>query len=255
MLAIGLGLWVAAFGVTMLTRDIITVPTVVMIGSFLVPVTAVVWYLNHDLSSALSPKRVVLAFIVAGSLGLLAAALLDTYLVRDGRLQFLRVGLIEEFVKTVFVALVAIGIMSFRTRDGIALGAAVGFGFAALESSGYAFSAFLPIHGHFIRSVDSLMATELARGVLAPFGHGMWTAIVGAAIFAAIRGGRLRYLWVLGAYALVSGLHWAFDATGTIPGYVVVSAIGFVPLAWLWLHADGPAVSQPDRHLEIEAAR
>ena len=251
----GLAIWAAATGVTILTRDIITLPTVVLTGSFLVPVTAVVWYLDHEPSATLSPRRIGIAFLVAGSFGLLAAALLDTYLGSMGSAANLRIGLIEEFVKTIAVGIVAIGITSYRIRDGLVLGAAVGFGFAALESSGYAFAAFFPVHGHFLRSVDSVVLTELARGVLAPFGHGMWTAIVGAAIFAAARGRGIRFLWVLGAYLLVSGLHAAFDSINGVVGYVLVSIIGLIPLVWLWLRAEGRRQIASPQPLEIEAAR
>ncbi len=51
-----------------------------------------------------------------------------------GLLGNLEVGLIEEFVKAVLIVFVAWGIRRFHTRDGMVLGAAVGFGFAALET-------------------------------------------------------------------------------------------------------------------------
>ena len=40
---IGLALWAAAAGSVYVTGDIIVLPTVFLLGSFLVPVTAVVW--------------------------------------------------------------------------------------------------------------------------------------------------------------------------------------------------------------------
>lgn len=55
-----------------------------------------------------------------------------------GLLGNLKVGLIEEFVKGVAIVLFALGLRSYSTRDGMVLGATIGFGFAALESSGYA---------------------------------------------------------------------------------------------------------------------
>ncbi len=54
------------------------------------------------------------------------------------------------------------------------LGAAVGFGFAAFESAGYAFNALFTASG---LSLPNLVETEVLRGVLAPLGHGLWTAI------------------------------------------------------------------------------
>jgi hypothetical protein len=39
---------------------------------------------------------------------------------------------------------------------------------------------------------------------------------------------------VVTAYLGVSILHAAFDIFGGIPGYIVISAIGLVPLLYLW---------------------
>ncbi|TMF48181.1 MAG: hypothetical protein E6I24_06110, partial [Chloroflexi bacterium] len=86
VLIIGLLLWAAAIGVTLITGNVITLPTIVLIGSFLVPVTGVVWYLDHDPSPALSPRRITAAFIIAGTLGVLAASLLEYYFVGTGAL-------------------------------------------------------------------------------------------------------------------------------------------------------------------------
>jgi hypothetical protein len=68
VLIIGLLLWGAAVGSTFVTADIITLPTIAILGSFLVPVTAVVWYLDHDRGAVLSLRRVAVAFVVAGTL-------------------------------------------------------------------------------------------------------------------------------------------------------------------------------------------
>lgn len=250
---IGLVLWAASFAVARLTRNVILLPTIVLLGSFLVPVTAVVWYLDHDPSPALSPRRILAAFIIAGVFGVLGASVLEYWLVPGGNLGPFVVGLIEEFVKGVFIVVVAMGIRPFHVRDGIVLGATVGFGFAALESSGYALvSLFVVQGGHLYLSLTAVVVTELIRGILAPFGHGMWSAILGAAIFnAAARRGGMRLTWgVVGTYLAVSLLHGAFDSISSIAGYVVVSIIGLVPLIVLWRRADGGGVL-PRRHQPV----
>jgi RsiW-degrading membrane proteinase PrsW (M82 family) len=247
---IGLALWVAAVGAVFVTQDPILLPTVILVGSFLVPVTAVVWYLDHDPSPMLGPRRILSAFIIAGVIGVLGASLLEAALVEAGFQANLAVGFIEELVKGVLVVFVAWGIHQFTVRDGMVLGAAVGFGFAALESSGYAFVALFVVHGHQLTlSFTSLLTTELVRGVLAPFGHGMWTAILGGTIFAAAaRRSHLRLWWaMLGAYVMVSLLHAAFDSISGIVGYVVVSIVGLVPLVFMWIRAG--------RHASVTSAR
>jgi RsiW-degrading membrane proteinase PrsW (M82 family) len=242
VLLIGLVLWIASVADVLLTANVIILPTVVLLGSFLVPVTGVVWYLDHDPSPALSPRRILAGFILAGVIGVLAASLLEFWVVfGPGPIGNLKVGLIEELVKGVAIVLVAWGLQSFARRDGMVLGATVGFGFAALESSGYALASLFVVQGqHLSLSFSSVVLTELIRGVLAPFGHGLWSAILGGAIFYAARnGGRLRLTWgVLGAYLLVSILHAAFDTFGGIVGYVVISIIGLVPLVYFWMRGD-----------------
>jgi RsiW-degrading membrane proteinase PrsW (M82 family) len=238
---IGLALWVAAVGSVFVTGDLIVLPTVFLLGSFLVPVTAVVWYLDHDSSPALSPQRIVSAFLIAGVLGILAASFLEFWLVYGPGLRGnLKVGLIEEFVKGAGILTLGLGLRSYTTRDGMVLGAAVGFGFAALESSGYALASLFVVQGgHLSLSLSSVVFTELVRGVLAPFGHGLWSAILGGVIFHAARKGHLRLTWsVLVAFLDVSLLHGAFDIFGSITGYIVISIIGLVPLVYLWVRQD-----------------
>jgi protease PrsW len=241
VLLIGLALWAAAAGTMFVTQNIILLPTIVLLGSFLVPVTAIVWYLDHDGSRTVSPKRIVSAFIIAGVLGLIVASLLEFWLVYGpGTIGMLKVGFIEEFVKGAAIILLALGLRSYATRDGMLLGATVGFGFAALETSGYALASLFVVQGQqLVLSLPSVVFTELVRGVLAPFGHGLWSAILGGVIFHAARKGHLRLTWsILVAYIGVSILHAAFDIYGGIEGYIIISIIGIVPLVYLWIRGD-----------------
>jgi RsiW-degrading membrane proteinase PrsW (M82 family) len=242
VLLIGLALWAASVAVAFFTSNVLLLPTIVLLGSFLIPVTAVVWYLDHDPSPELSPRRIVAAFVVAGVIGVLAASTLEYWVVfGPGPIGMVKVGLIEEFVKGAAIVLIAWRLTSFGTRDGIVLGATVGFGFAAFESSGYALvSLFVVQGGHLYLSLTSVVLNELVRGVLAPFGHGLWAAILGGTIFHAARyRGHLRMtVGVLAAYLGVSLLHAAFDSLGGIVGYVVISIVGLVPLVYLWWRGD-----------------
>jgi RsiW-degrading membrane proteinase PrsW (M82 family) len=213
----GLALWIASVVVTDVTGNPNLVPTVVLLGSFLVPVTAVIWYVDHDDSPTLTPRLMLDAFLVSGILGVLAASLLELWLHSGGLLAYAGVGLIEEFVKLAALALVAWHLPRYTVRDGIVLGAAVGFGFGALESSGYALTALFAQQGPgSALSLDNLVSTELVRGVVAPVGHGLWTAIVGGVLFGARRtAGRGRVPSLVGvaaAFLLVSLLHALWDA-------------------------------------------
>jgi hypothetical protein len=152
--ATGLALWVGAVVATYLTSDVFLLPTAVLLGSFVVPVTAVLWYLDHDPSAPLSPRRVVGAFIIAGAVGVLDSSLLEYYPVGSGLLGNLEVDLIEEVVKAVLIVLLAIGIRSFHTRDGMVLGATVGSLFVGQGRRGH------------LRFAWSILAAYLAMAVL-----------------------------------------------------------------------------------------
>jgi protease PrsW len=208
----GLTLWILSVVVTGLTGNVNLIPTVIMLGSFLVPATAVTYYLDHAPSTTISGQRVFFAFLYGGVLGVLAASLLEVWLLQNGPLLYLGVGLIEELAKLLALLVVAWGIKRFTMRDGIVLGAAVGFGFAAFESSGYALNALFTPHGP---SLLSLVYTEVLRGILAPVGHGLWTGILGGVLFdVASRKGHLAplSLRVIGTYLGVSSLHGIWDS-------------------------------------------
>src|SRR2546421_3557886 len=95
----GLVLWGATIAVARITHNIILLPTIVLLGSFLVPITAVVWYLDHDPSPALSPRRIVTAFLIGGVVGGLGASLLEYWLVPGRLLCAFVVGVIGEVVE------------------------------------------------------------------------------------------------------------------------------------------------------------
>ncbi|MBF8193385.1 PrsW family intramembrane metalloprotease [Nonomuraea sp. K274] len=207
---IGLVLWVATVVVTAWTGNASLVPTVVLFGSFLVPVTFVVWAYGRGRSPRVTVERLFMAFVVGGVLGVLGASLLESWLIRPSIIMYVLVGLIEEGVKLAALMFVTRHMDRRGTRDGVVLGATVGFGFAAFESSGYAFNALFTADG---LSLAQLVETELLRGVLTPVGHGLWTAIAGGVLFAA--GGRFRMPVVL-TYLGVSLLHALWDSMTAI---------------------------------------
>lgn len=212
--AAGLVLWVASIVVTLITGNLNLIPTVVLLGSFLVPVTFVMWAFERWRDEHITTERIVNAFVTGGVLGVLGASVLETYLLHPSPLLFFGVGLIEEAVKLVALIFVTHGMTRRHARDGFVLGASVGFGFAAFESAGYAFNALLTVHG---LSLRALVETELLRGVLAPCGHGLWTAILGGVLFREARGGVFRYTRLLViTYLWVAVLHALWDSMPSI---------------------------------------
>lgn len=224
MFGSGLLLWVLAVVVTYLTGNANLIPTVVLLGSFLVPVSFVAWAFDRRDSGEITAELVFRTFVVGGVLGVLAAAVLEDYFLHPSAGLFLGVGLIEEGVKLVALAIVTRHLTVKSTRDGMILGATVGFGFAAFESAGYAMAAMITQQG---LSLSALVSTELLRGIVAPVGHGLWTAILGGVLFS--RSTRHHFLVtgrLLAAYLGVSVLHALWDSTHTLAVLVTLVLTG-----------------------------
>src|SRR5215211_3512495 len=84
-----------------------------------------------------------------------------------------------------------------------------------------------------------------------PVGHGLWTAILGGALFAtAARRGRLRLTGsVLGFYLLVAALHALWDASQPIAVWLTLLLTGTQVQSQLLRMGQVPAVTQTQVHL------
>jgi len=219
LLIIGVVTWVASVVALGITRDANLIPLAVTTGSFAVPVCGAIYVFDRLYDAAFPRIKIVEAFALGGTLGILLAVFGEYLLVGRGTLQYLGVGLVEEAAKLVALWLVARRIRSYSIRDGIVLGMAVGFGFAAFESSGYAMVALFGPHG---LELQNMIATVLERGLLAPVGHGLWTGILGGVLFMAARRGRLRLApVVVSTYLFVALLHALYDSSSGVGALIV----------------------------------
>jgi RsiW-degrading membrane proteinase PrsW (M82 family) len=114
-------------------------------------------------------------------------------------------------------------------------------GFAALESMGYAFTAFLASGG----SLTAVVYTTMLRGILAPVGHGTWTAILAGVLFRESRQDHFRINGkVFFAFLGVALLHAFWDGLPAViailfsPGidvFIAQTIIGGIGFLVLWL--------------------
>src|SRR3954451_10164931 len=221
---IGLALWIATVVIVFLTGNPNLIPTLVLLGSFLVPVTFVAWAFGRRDTGEVTAGLVFSTFVTGGVLGILGAAVVENYLLRPSPFLFAGVGLIEEAAKLVALAVLTRHLRYKSMRDGMILGAAVGFGFAAFESAGYAFTALFTEHG---LSLMQLVETELLRSLLAPLGHGLWTAILGGVLFSASGREHFALTWrLLLTYLGVSVLHALWDSMHSIALVVTLLLTG-----------------------------
>ena len=144
--------------------------------------------------------------------------------------------LVEEFWKGFAV----FWMFYFRKRDfdgivdGVIYGAFVALGFAAVENIIYYGRA---IEAEDVKGAqDALLGTVLVRGVLAPWGHPLYTAMTGIGFGLARESnkGWVKWLGPIGGYFLAVFLHFVWNLAATIHSALVLIML---PLWFLFVLA------------------
>jgi len=247
LLIIGIIIYVLGLVVLVLTQNSNLFPSIVMLGNFLIPVIYVAFLFEKRTLSNVNMSMTLAGFFYGGFLGTFAAAILEPIFIQQ--LDFstaMFVGIIEEFAKIVGVLVIFRGRNHDLQLDGLIIGAAAGMGFAALESSGYAFTMFLKSGGN----LSSTVYITLLRGILSPLGHGTWTAILAGVLLRESAPRKFKInLRVIGAYVVVVVLHGLWDGipfviatfTSSVKavfiGEGIIGALGVLILIRLWYKA------------------
>jgi RsiW-degrading membrane proteinase PrsW (M82 family) len=163
-------------------ENIHLVPGLILVGSFAIPVSVLVFFFEMNTPRNVSIYQVFKLFLIGGVLSLIL-----THVIADITAKLVTgvseawapvmAAPIEEIAKFL-VLLVVVTRTRYRwTLNGLLFGATIGCGFAAFESAGYALRFGLA-------SVDQMHEVILLRGVLTLAGlHIAWTAIAGAALW------------------------------------------------------------------------
>lgn len=178
----------------------------------------------------LSVARVLIAFglggLVAVTVGSSFDSLLATAFPGAGSTPSLVVlslaGISEELAKILAVVVVSRKLADKSMRNGLFLGGAVGLGFAALEDLAYAVNFYQnpPAQLH-LTHLGAALVLVPTRALLTPFLHPLYTALLGAALFAASKNGRFRITrLVVVAYLGVSLAHGLWDGSAGILQHV-----------------------------------
>ncbi|HKH44157.1 MAG TPA: PrsW family glutamic-type intramembrane protease [Thermoanaerobaculia bacterium] len=163
-------------------------PGMIVIGSFVVPLSIVILFFELNVPRNVSIYQIGKMILLGGALGLVATMLVGAVIPSGVGNVFLAMltGVVEEVGKGL-VLLIIIGAVRYRFQlNGLLFGAAVGAGFAGFESAGYAFNQALDaaLNTHALEAVTSAATGNvLMRGLLAPGGHVIWTAMVGSALW------------------------------------------------------------------------
>jgi RsiW-degrading membrane proteinase PrsW (M82 family) len=244
VLFIGLALFGITDAALRITDNPNLVPTVILLGAFLVPVTFVVYLYQRFHHREFPVNLLAVTFLFGGVVGIVIAALLEWGTLRNLHLlSLLGVGAIEESAKLLFPIFIFLRGKYLHEVDGILIGIACGMGFATLETMGYSLVSLISTQGN----VAALDGTLLVRGLLSPAGHAAWTGYVCAVIWLERERARHPILngAVLSAFVLVVLLHTSWDVFGSITtrtsvsltaiqymGLTAVALISLVLLAW-----------------------
>lgn len=161
-------------------------PGLMFIGSFAVPLSTLIFFLEMNAPRNISVFMVMALAFLGGVTSLFVA------LIFFDRLEFLSelmsasaAGIVEEVAKVLVVVLIVGRFTRYKwVLNGLLFGAAIGMGFAAFESAGYAYRS---------TSFDGMVDSLVLRGLLSPFMHIVWTANAAAALWM-VKGDR-KFSW------------------------------------------------------------
>ena len=206
------------------------IPGLIMVGSFAVPLATLIFFVEINARRNVSLYQVIRLLFLGGILSIIFSLILFgvTANLKLGWLGASVAGFAEEPGKLLALFIV-VNIPKYKYKlNGLLFGAAVGTGFAAFESAGYALRQGLI-------STDMMKDTIMIRGMLSPFGHIAWTAMCGAALWRVKGANKFsfdmlqdnRFLKVFGIAVV---LHMIWNAQFSLPFYGKYMILGVV--AW-----------------------
>ena len=212
-------------------------PALIMLAAFAIPVTVLVFFFEINLFRNISFYKVLKYFIIGGAGSLFISILyysIDYFAAKTAVLNVegaFFVSLIEEIGKIIMIAF-----FCFKNKkckyilNGLLIGAAVGAGFGAIETSGYILRYGMQ------SGVSAMLEIIKLRGFLAPGMHVAWATIEGGALmfvkgFAPLSKKHLNDKKFLLICAIPLVLHWLWDCPINSPMYIF--HIGLTIAAWL----------------------
>jgi protease PrsW len=207
------------------------VPSVILLGAFLVPVTFTTYLYERLPDWDVPLPSIAVCFLWGGVLGTVVAGTLEYDVLRSlGFLPKLGIGLIEEGAKLI-VPLIFYFLGRYRSEAaGIVLGVATAAGFAGLETMGYGFVSLLSSKGN-LGVLDEVL---LVRGLTSPAGHMAWTGLVCAVMWRErLKAGHAVLNWrVLGAFLTAVVLHALWDTFASVKSstFIEFLSVGLLSL-------------------------
>jgi len=161
-------------------QNVNLLPGLITVGSFAVPISTLVFFFEVNARKNVSLYQVIRLVFLGGVLSLIFTLILFNFS-SSLSLDWIGASLagpVEESGKLLALLLVLNITRYHYILNGLLFGAAIGTGFAAFESSGYALRVALTVP-----DPNAMLNVILLRGILAPFGHIVWTGMSAAALW------------------------------------------------------------------------
>lgn len=166
-------------------------PGTILLGSFAMPITLLTFFYEANAEQNISFMEVIRDFVIGGVLSIFVTFIISLLIPNSGTMApgpAMLTGFIEELAKALVVAI----FIAQRKRptsilNGLLIGCAVGAGFAAFESAGYAFQ-LLTSGSSFAKAYGNMNDTIILRAILTIGGHVVWAALEGAGLALAGKG-------------------------------------------------------------------
>lgn len=211
-----------------------------LLPAFVVPLSVMLFYWEMNIPGNISIYEALLLTLLGGCLSLTVTGIMRTVFPGISEIAFLAGPLPEELAKCLIVTIFLCRKKYNYGLQGVLIGGAVGVGFSAMESAGYALQIFdIGIQNAMgtniiIRSMADIL---VRRGVLAIGGHVVWAALYGGAL-ALIKGkGKMSpkcfansLFWLTFSAAFLLHTAWNFSASylaGKLPDSIVASLVKF----------------------------
>lgn len=179
--------------------NINVIPGLILVGAFAVPLTTLILFLEVNAFRNISLYNIFRVFFIGGCASLVVTLFLFSAFIEpsEGNPTFINaciIGVVEELAKAFVVFFIMKNMLRCRyILNALLVGTAVGAGFAAFESAGYAFVVLLSNLGYEgVDAMSEMMNNIYMRGFLAPGGHVTWAAISAVAILRANGRGSLE---------------------------------------------------------------
>jgi RsiW-degrading membrane proteinase PrsW (M82 family) len=209
-------------------------PGLIFFGSFMTPISLLIFFWEINILRNTSIYKLTMVFLRGSIIALLSTVII--YSLLDGNESSLLIGFVEETAKVLTLLMLANRKDNKYILNGMLIGAAIGTGFAAFESSGYILVSALAY------GIKAMTQTIFWRALLAPGGHIAWSCLTGAA-YLSVKGDRpLRISMLfnfrfLGVYLLVIILHtiWDMPISQLVIFNVPIFQIALTIISWLFL--------------------